>query len=335
MLARGARVNPARTLLATTLALAAVFVGCAGDSPGTQRDQGVADAASDANALADLGSTDDAGDDQGSDIDQGAVDQGSDIDQGSVIDQGSDIDQGQLDQGAVDQGPVDQGMGPADLGPPCGPSNCAGCCDFFGTCRAGDSFSTCGSGGASCERCSWPESCALGVCEPRTCSATAPSRGADGSDDCGSAGNEYICDCPDNIAGCAGDGLCVSQYETRWRFRVATVQFDPNVTYDPGNPPDVTVAPDPVVTLEFGNTPAYTTDLVEGAYRHEYDPIAGVVRGFTGLPRLRVTLYDHDYPGRSERLQCTFQLDEAADVRARRLVCQEGAVYVELFVEPM
>mgnify|MGYP000352468509 CR=1 FL=1 len=27
-------------------------------------------------------------------------------------------------------------------------------------------------------------------------------------------------------------------------------------------------------------------------------------------------------------------LDEAEDVRARRLVCQDGAVYVELFVEP-
>jgi hypothetical protein len=70
-------------------------------------------------------------------------------------------------------------------------------------------------------------------------------------------------------------------------------------------------------------------------YYHEYDPIVGALRGVTGLPLLRVTLYDADYPGLSERLHCNFSLDEAADVRARRLVCQEGSTYVELFVEPM
>jgi hypothetical protein len=89
----------------------------------------------------------------------------------------------------------------------------------------------------------------------------------DGSDTCAAAGREYICDCPDNAAGCVDTGVCASQYETRWRFRVATAQFDDSITYDPGPPgPDFTVAPDPIVELQFGNTAAFTTSLVEGAY---------------------------------------------------------------------
>lgn len=295
--------------------------GCGG--AGTSADQGADQATSngpDQSVLADQGN-DAAATGLGQDLGMGPMDMGRDM---SVPD---------MNVPDMNAGPLD--MGEPDQGPPCGPATCAGCCDSLGTCRAGDQFATCGLGGVACDRCTWPESCQAGSCEPRACSATAPTRGADGSDDCGPAGREYICDCPDNAAGCVGTGVCVSQYDTRFRFRVATVQFDPNVMYDPGPPgPDVTVAPDPIVELEFGNTLAYTTTLVEGAYYHAYEPIVGALRGATGLPLLRVTLYDADYPGLSQRLHCDFSLDEAEDVRSRRLVCQEGAVYVELFVEP-
>lgn len=284
--------------------------------------------------LPDLGADQGPPSDQGVLADQSVTDQdvadsapsdlGEELDQAQTDDQGSDVDQGN---------PVDVGV--PDQGPPCGPDNCAGCCDSFGECRAGNTFSFCGLGGGACDGCSWPETCEATGCEPRACSATPPSRGVNGSDTCASAGAEFICSCPDNLVGCTGAGTCVSQYQTRFRFRVATAHFDDTVTYDPGPPgPDNTVAPDPVVELEFGNTPALTTTLVAGAYHHEYEPPVGVLRGVTGLPLLRVTLFDADYPGLSERLRCSLSLDEAADVRARRLVCQEGNTYVEVFVTP-
>lgn len=220
---------------------------------------------------------------------------------------------------------------------PCDSSNCAGCCDFLGECLTGDEFFACGQGGEQCDRCTFPESCDSNACTPRACSATAPSRGVDGGDDCGPAGREYVCDCPDNIVGCSGDGVCASQFELRFRFRVATVSFDPAITYDPPSVPwDITTEPDPIVLLEAGNTTLLMTDVVEGVYYHEYDPLPSVVRGVPGLPRLRVTLYDADFPGLSERLECTFSLDEAEDVRARRILCEhaDNDTYVELFVEP-
>lgn len=321
-------------VMSTWLLLTLDATGCGGGDPGV--DQGRDQAAD--QALSDGGADQSAPVDLGGDL--AMVDLGRDLGNG-LADVGTpDLSTGPTDVGTPDMGTPDLSAGPTDMGapdegPPCGPATCAGCCDSFGTCRAGDQFSFCGLGGGSCDRCTWPESCEVGTCEPRACSATAPSRGVDGSDDCGPAGREYVCDCPDNAAGCVGTGVCVSQYETRFRFRVATAQFDPNVMYDPGPPgPDTTIAPDPIVELEFGNTPAYTTALVEGVYYHAYEPIVGVLRGVTGLPLLRVTLYDADYPGLSERLHCDFSLDEAEDVRSRRLVCQEGAVYVELFVEP-
>jgi hypothetical protein len=319
---RALRRAVAITLLSLTAA-GSLSAGCGGS--GGSLDQGTQDA-----SLVDLGADQSAPSDQGTLPDQGLADLAT-ADLGDLADQGHSVDQGTV----VDQGGLTPDVGTPDLGPPCGPDNCAGCCDSFGECRTGTTFSFCGLSGVACDGCSWPETCEATGCEPRACSATAPTRGVNGSDTCASAGAEFICSCPDNQAGCTGTGTCVSQYATRFRFRVATAHFDETVTYDPGPPgPDTTIAPDPVVELQFGNTPALTTTLVAGAFHHEYVPPVGVLRGVTGLPLLRVTLYDADYPGLSQRLHCNFSLDEASDVRARRLVCQEGATYVELFVEP-
>ncbi|MCA9532478.1 MAG: hypothetical protein KC593_02320 [Myxococcales bacterium] len=329
MVACSSRRSACALFGAAWLTLASLTTGC-GSTAGAL-DQG---------AGSDLGGAQDAGPDQSLSGDASVTgDLGRVADLGRVDANVADLSTGPTDMGTVpaDMGTVPTDMGRPDQGPPCGPATCSGCCDFLGVCRAGDTFAVCGGGGGACSRCTWPETCEAGSCEPRACSATAPSRGVNGSDTCGPAGREYICDCPDNAAGCSGTGVCTSQYQTRWRFRVATVQFDPTVVYDPGPPGngDFTIAPDPIVELQFGNTPAYTTPLVEGAYYHEYMPIVGALRGPTGLPLLRVTLYDADYPGLSQRLHCDLALDEAEDVRARRLVCQQGTTYVELFVEPM
>jgi hypothetical protein len=52
--------------------------------------------------------------------------------------------------------------------PPCGPSNCAGCCNAQGVCVGGNSASACGAGGGACVACpSVPNgygACSAGVC---------------------------------------------------------------------------------------------------------------------------------------------------------------------------
>ncbi len=50
--------------------------------------------------------------------------------------------------------------------PPCGPSNCTGCCDSSGTCQAGLTTQTCGSAGTSCAQCSVSDTCSFGKCTP-------------------------------------------------------------------------------------------------------------------------------------------------------------------------
>lgn len=49
---------------------------------------------------------------------------------------------------------------------PCGPSNCAGCCDGAGVCRPGDdSDLDCGKNGAACQACTpFTGECVAGVC---------------------------------------------------------------------------------------------------------------------------------------------------------------------------
>src|SRR6185436_2045792 len=47
----------------------------------------------------------------------------------------------------------------------CGPTTCAGCCDFFATCVLMDSDLQCGAGGTSCKLCSGGTHCFGGVCQ--------------------------------------------------------------------------------------------------------------------------------------------------------------------------
>jgi hypothetical protein len=49
--------------------------------------------------------------------------------------------------------------------PPCGPTNCGGCCNANGFCAGGGSAMTCGTGGEACRDCmKLGQSCDQGVC---------------------------------------------------------------------------------------------------------------------------------------------------------------------------
>lgn len=48
--------------------------------------------------------------------------------------------------------------------PPCGPSNCAGCCSPDGVCQAGSGLSACGLSGAACDVCVAGQACTSGKC---------------------------------------------------------------------------------------------------------------------------------------------------------------------------
>lgn len=48
--------------------------------------------------------------------------------------------------------------------PPCGASNCAGCCVDTVSCVAGTSNVECGTGGVACAKCTTSQSCSNGAC---------------------------------------------------------------------------------------------------------------------------------------------------------------------------
>jgi hypothetical protein len=47
--------------------------------------------------------------------------------------------------------------------PPCGPSNCEGCCQADGSCSAGDQAEGCGTRGGACGTCGGTEQCVAGA----------------------------------------------------------------------------------------------------------------------------------------------------------------------------
>ncbi len=62
--------------------------------------------------------------------------------------------------------------------PPCGPQNCAGCCDATGTCQAGFLNGECGSQGLACTNCTARQSTCDTNATPRACrtaTSTCPS----------------------------------------------------------------------------------------------------------------------------------------------------------------
>ncbi|MEW5740223.1 MAG: hypothetical protein AB1938_14925 [Myxococcota bacterium] len=68
-------------------------------------------------------------------------------------------------------------------GPPCGPANCAGCCDSAGRCTAGNTLnSACGRQGQACVACSTTQYCSQqGLC---TSTSGAPAAGCNDSSVC-------------------------------------------------------------------------------------------------------------------------------------------------------
>ena len=65
----------------------------------------------------------------------------------------------------------------AGCGTPCGPSNCAGCCDPHGTCQA-TANDACGVGGTVCAVCTAVQSCVEGACQFESGAPTTSSGAA-------------------------------------------------------------------------------------------------------------------------------------------------------------
>ncbi|HQB44935.1 MAG TPA: hypothetical protein PLV85_15080, partial [Polyangiaceae bacterium] len=80
---------------------------------------------------------------------------------------------------------ADEGETSRAYTPPCGPSNCTGCCNAADQCITTPSASFCGRHGAYCVSCGPGQSCSLGTCVDDVCS-------------------------PSNCAGCCQNGQCVS-----------------------------------------------------------------------------------------------------------------------------
>jgi hypothetical protein len=82
-----------------------------------------------------------------------------------IVDAGSDV--------SIDATPIDASDGGHDAPLSC-QSTCPGCCDTDGGCHLGDTFSACGTGGASCSVCAG-EACNFGHCggclSPAECDA--------------------------------------------------------------------------------------------------------------------------------------------------------------------
>ena len=76
-----------------------------------------------------------------------------------------------------DGGPstTDSGCTDCNPPPPCGPDNCAGCCDGSGQCQSGSASSACGAGGGTCSPCGGTTACSAGQCIETSCKATCTS----------------------------------------------------------------------------------------------------------------------------------------------------------------
>jgi hypothetical protein len=104
----------------------------------------------------------------------------------------------------------------ADVTQPCGPDNCAGCCDSDGACQAGSSDLACGGGGGACITCAGDRRCEAGACvdTPPACSPDSCNGCCDGDvcesgtaeEACGSGG--FLCEACGSTETCEG-GFCV------------------------------------------------------------------------------------------------------------------------------
>lgn len=102
----------------------------------------------------------------------------------------------------------------------CGPANCGGCCDQFGSCRTGTDDSACGVAGGACSECDqFGESCdpSSRTCAPTTCDASSCPFGCcqngvcidtfPGDSLCGLGGGQ--CQTCTNGQICDGAGTCI------------------------------------------------------------------------------------------------------------------------------
>jgi hypothetical protein len=167
---------------------------------------------------------------------------------------------------------------------PCGPDNCAGCCDSTGMCVASVN-TACGLNGASCTACMGSDICSNGKCIATACKGTCPGC-CNGSTcelgtvngQCGISGNSCVA--------CMGGTTCISN----------KCQVDPNSTWDfvvtSGtvpiymNPPTNTTfwdsfggAPDPYVEFDLSYGAAtqqiLNSDYVSDTYNPDWTGTSG------------------------------------------------------------
>ncbi|MBI3184236.1 MAG: PPC domain-containing protein [Myxococcales bacterium] len=90
--------------------------------------------------------------------------------------------------------------------PPCGPTNCAGCCDSKGQCQVGVNALACGANGRSCTECAPAQVCQIGFCVNPT------GTGGGGG---GGSGSDGGLPCAATCAGCCTqNGSCIDPGNT-------------------------------------------------------------------------------------------------------------------------
>ncbi len=103
--------------------------------------------------------------------------------------------------------------------PPCGPTNCNGCCDATGQCQGGSVTNACGQFGNACNSCGPGQTCSLGACvtqttcRPTTCAALQKncgqvSDGCGGTLACGTCAGAETCG-GTGLANVCGPGTCM------------------------------------------------------------------------------------------------------------------------------
>jgi len=98
------------------------------------------------------------------------------------------------------------------IAPPCGPSNCTGCCSATGLCRYGTESDACGSGGNACDNCAAKAAgCSAGVCQGKP-----PKCGPDNCGGCCDANGSCQIGTSDAICGAQGAACrnCSTQSQT-------------------------------------------------------------------------------------------------------------------------
>lgn len=162
-------------------------------------------------------------------------------------------------------GGSDGGAGADSATPPapCGPENCAGCCEADDACRTTASDTACGRAGNACAPCAGAKICERGRCIDSTCKASCASgccsetgcQGGSTTDACGTGGNACSACGPGQT--CAA-GVCSVDAGALFDF-VAVGATIPALNQSGGSWDAFSGLPDPLLKATSGAAAGETT----------------------------------------------------------------------------